>query len=469
MSAVPSVGAVPSLGAAPQAGLSAAVPPAWSPGANRWRTIGRVTSRISANPLVQRARENLGDPGQVLAIVLIAAFAARIIWLDLPKGSLIFDESYYVNAARTILGWAIPEGAHYAGSVAGLDPNTEHPPLGKVLMALSMLVFGDNGIGWRLPSLIAGMTALVAVYLIVRAAGETAWLGVLAVGLVAFDNLALVHSRIGTLDMMVLAPILLAAWLSLKGRWLGAGALVGVGMLFKLTALYGLLALLVWAGLLLLAEWYQRRKVRLRDFRPLASLLVAFSIVTLGGLWILDARFTDQPGPIAHLQHMVSYGTNLRSSAGQPGSCPGIDSPPWLWLVNDCDINYLRVNVTVKSGETIIAQRATVDFRGALNPILIGAMPLAFLFATWYAVRKRQRLAAWSLVWAGASFLPYCLLVFLAGRVTYLYYFLPVVPATAIGIAILLRRSGLPRFVTYGFVAVYVVGFLAYFPFRQIP
>jgi len=429
----------------------------------------RAASRVASSTVAQRVRENLTDPVQVLAIVLIAAFAARIVFLDLPHGALIFDEAYYVNAARKILGWVVPEGAHYWDAVAGLDPNQEHPPLGKVLMALSMLVFGDNGIGWRLPSLVAGLTALVAVYLIVRAAGETRWLGVLAVGLLAFDNLALVHSRIGTLDMMVLAPALLAAWMSLKGRWLAAGALVGVGMLFKLTALYGLLALLVWAALMLLLEWRERRKVRLRDFRPFVSLVLAFAVVTLGGLWLLGMRFSAQPGPIAHLQHMISYGANLKSSAGEPGSCPGIDSAPWQWLVNDCEINYLRVNVTVKAGETIVAQRATVDFRGALNPILVGTMPLALLFAAWYALRRGSRLAGWALVWAGANWLPYVFLVAVSGRVTYLYYFLPVVPAIAVAVALLLRRSGLHRAVAWGFVAVYLLGFLAYFPFRQIP
>ena len=36
-------------------------------------------------------------------------------------------------------------------------------------------------------------------------------------------------------------------------------------------------------------------------------------------------------------------------------------------------------------------------------------------------------------------------------------------------IAVLLLRSRLPRFVVWGFIALYVVGFIAYFPFRVIP
>jgi dolichyl-phosphate-mannose--protein O-mannosyl transferase len=91
------------------------------------------------------------------------------------------------------------------------------------------------------------------------------------------------------------------------------------------------------------------------------------------------------------------------------------------------------------------------------------------VFTLWSAWRTGSRLARWSVVWAAANYLPYVFLAVVAQRVTYIYYFLPVVPAVAVAIAILLRRSNLPRSVMWGFVAVYVVGFVAYFPFRQVP
>ena len=51
----------------------------------------------------------------------------------------------------------------------------------------------------------------------------------------------------------------------------------------------------------------------------------------------------------------------------------------------------------------------------------------------------------------------------------YIYYFLPVVPAVAVAISVLLLRSKLPRFVLWGFIVLYVIGFIAYFPYRVIP
>jgi dolichyl-phosphate-mannose-protein mannosyltransferase len=442
-------------------------------------TDGEVTAEMgAAEPgarqslpriLVTRLRRNLGDPGTLLALLMIAALIVRIVWLTIPQNALIFDESYYVNAARVLLGWDVPAGAPYAGSPVGLDPNSEHPPLGKLLMALSMAAFGDNGLGWRLPSIVAGMVALVAVYGIVRTAGESTRLALLAVGFVAFDNLMLVHSRIGTLDMLVVAPILVGAWLALRGRWAAAGAATGIGMLMKLTALYGFLALLIMLALGLWAVWRRQRRLGWADLRPVAAALIAFVVVTIGGLWLLDSQFSTYTNPIEHLRHMIEYGANLARGVVGPGSCPGNDSAPWQWLFNDCQMSYLRVDVTVKAGDTVVAINPTIDFRGAMNPILIGSLFVAFLFTGWLAWKRQSRLAVWSVVWAAANYLPYVVLALLSQRITYIYYFLPVIPALAVATALLLRRSGLPRFVTFGYVVVFLAGFVAYFPFRQIP
>ena len=205
--------------------------------------------RIGAAALAlgRRVRTALGamTPARVLVVILVGSVLLRLVWLTLPQGSLIFDEAYYVNAARAILGWQIPADAAYHGAPVGLDPNSEHPPLGKVLIAASMLVFGDNGLGWRIPSVVAGTVALIAVYLIVRTTGRSRWLGVLAVFILSLDNLTLIHGRIGVLDMMAVAAILVGAWLGLSRRPALAGVAFAIGCLIKLTAIFGLLAYLL--------------------------------------------------------------------------------------------------------------------------------------------------------------------------------------------------------------------------------
>ena len=132
-------------------------------------------------------------------------------------------------------------------------------------------------------------------------------------------------------------------------------------------------------------------------------------------------------------------------------------------------MRYLRVATDTSVDGTVIATHASIDFRGAMNPVLLGAMSLAVPFAIWSALRRRIRLAIWALIWIGANYLPYVALALVSNRITYIYYFLPVVPALSAIIALLILRSGLPRAVQLGYVVVYLVGFGAYFPFRQIP
>lgn len=431
--------------------------------------LGRSPIGRRVAELIDLLRAGVTDPAAVLPVAFIVAFLVRVAWLDLPRGSLIFDEAYYVQAARTLLGWAVPAGAHYAGSPAGLDPNTEHPPLGKLLMAASMLVFGDNGIGWRVPSLIAGMLGLFATYRIVRACNETQWLGILVVFALALENLTLVHGRIATLDILALAPVLVGSWMALRGRWVLAGIAMGIGILIKLPAMYGIGAVV----LLYLVErgpdWLRARRLSRADVLPMLTFGATFFVVGLLGLTALDSRFSSYTNPIDHLNHMIQYGEQLAGSVAQTQHCPGAQSLPWQWLFNDCQIVYLRVDVTVSAGQEVISSVPSIDFRGAMNPILVGLIPIAMLFATWLAWRGESRLARWAVTWAAANYLPFVLLALVSRRVMYLYYMLPTVPALAVAGALLLMRSGLPKPVRWGLVAAYVAGFVAYYPFRRIP
>src|SRR4051794_1659258 len=69
-----------------------------------------------ARPLLPIAR-SVGttphDPTILFGLLLIFPLVTRLIWLDIPTKGTIFDETYYVNAARVILGYDVPEGGKY--------------------------------------------------------------------------------------------------------------------------------------------------------------------------------------------------------------------------------------------------------------------------------------------------------------------------------------------------------------------
>lgn len=413
-------------------------------------------SRVSA---IQR------HPRRLLVLLFGAALVLRLIWLWWPQGAAIFDETFYVNAARVLLGRDVGLDQPYAGAVVGLDPNTEHPPLGKLLIAGSIQLLGDGGLGWRVPSVIASMVAIMALYAIVRRGGGPLWVGVAAVWLFALDNLSFVHGRIATLDMLSVAPALVGAWFALGRRWLLAGVACGVGTLVKLTAFFGLVGILFYEVARIALEAREGLRPSRSDLLPIVVLLGAYLFSTVGGLWVLDAAFSHYKDPFSHLAHMLSYGASLQAPAG----LTGIASYPWQWPFNAVEIPYLRVVVdTIVTGGATSSQ-VTMDFRGALNPILLLAAPLGVGTAVWLTWRDRNPLALWSISWISATYLPYFVLALVSHRIMYLYYFLPVVPGICVAVALLLNRPWFKLGWRIVFTLAVLAGFLAYFPFRVLP
>src|SRR6476659_7976963 len=188
----------------------------------------------------------------LLGGLLLVSLLARLAWITEPCRSpcrsaddhvLVFDEDYYVNAARVIAGIRPPTGAPYANAPLGDDGNSEHPQLAKLLIAGGIELFGDGPLAWRLPSVLLGTVAMLGMFALVRAAGGGPWLGLGAAALRACHNLLLVHGRIATLDIYAVSAMIWGAARYVRGRPLAAGAVVGLGTSAKEVAPYVLFAL----------------------------------------------------------------------------------------------------------------------------------------------------------------------------------------------------------------------------------
>jgi predicted membrane-bound dolichyl-phosphate-mannose-protein mannosyltransferase len=424
------------------------------------------------------------SPLTLLAILVALSLAARAALLDEPCRTpcrsaadhvLVFDEDYYVNAARVIAGIHPPPNARYATAPSGSDPNAEHPQLAKLLIAGSIELFGDGPFAWRIGSLVFGSLALLGLYALVRAAGGGPWIALGASALMAADNLLLVHGRIGTLDIYAVSAMIWAAVAYLRGRPLLAGTLVGIGACFKEVAPYVLIML----GVFELLRVARGRGTPAFPWRRLLGCAVVAAVVFLAGLAAMDAiarpydagagRFVAA-GPFAHLRHIISF-ASAQSSPRGPG---GIASYPWQWLGDYKPIVYLNINPAEPTPE-LYGIHPPVHFLGMISPpLMLLALP-ALLLCTWRArigrVRSRtvDEVELIALAWFVATWVPFELLSLIGNRTSYLYYMVIVMPGIYLAVARLVARLRARRWLVGIWGLAILVAAVLMYPFTPLP
>jgi 4-amino-4-deoxy-L-arabinose transferase-like glycosyltransferase len=446
-----------------------------------------------------RARLHWVTPIAALVAVSVISLAARVAFLGSPCHEpctsasahvLVFDESYYVNAARVIAGVEPPPGAHYRDTPSGDDPNAEHPQLAKVVIAGAIELFGDGPLAWRLPSILLGSLAILGMFALVRSAGGGPWVAVGAAALMAADNLLLVHSRIATLDIYAVTAMIWAAVLYLRGRPLLAGAVIGVGACAKEVAPYVLLALLA----LELLRAYRDRSAVGPGLVRVAMCGAAAAAVFVGLLALLDViappfdPLADKlvgGGVFGHIRYLLHYGSHQTSPHGPQG----IASYPWGWLVDIKPILYLNINPQ-RPVPGLFGVHPQAHFLGMINPaiLLVGLPGLAT--AAWRVLgggarlrRPRGRLRhplgqgrsgandveLLGLAWFAGTFVPFGLLSVIDSRTSYLYYMVIVMPGIYIAAAQFVARIRPPQLWIWAWAVTIAIAVIVMYPFTPLP
>ena len=101
-----------------------------------------------------------------------------------------FDEIYFVRTAQQYLHLQLPY-------------EWTHPPLGKLIQASGILVFGFNPFGWRIMGVIFATLMIPLIYLLGKKMFGT-WIGgFTAAFLLTFDFMHFTMARMGTADTYV--------------------------------------------------------------------------------------------------------------------------------------------------------------------------------------------------------------------------------------------------------------------------
>ncbi len=117
--------------------------------------------------------------------------------------SMYFDEIYHGRTAFE--QW---------NAIRGQEPSdiyeTTHPPLGKLLMTFSLMIFGMTPFGWRFAGALAGVLMLPGMYLLGKQITRRRAGGVIAMLMMAFDFMHFTQTRIATIDSFVTLFIIYA-------------------------------------------------------------------------------------------------------------------------------------------------------------------------------------------------------------------------------------------------------------------
>jgi predicted membrane-bound dolichyl-phosphate-mannose-protein mannosyltransferase len=398
--------------------------------------------------------------------LFVVSAALRLIWLDKPPGLLIFDESYYVNVARIIL--RMPQQPNvFPNAIPGIDSvNQEHPLLAKLLIALSMSIIGDNGWGWRIPSVVFGLLSIFVLYLLLKKTAKSPLIALMGTFLFSFDTLVFVHSRIATLDIFVLGFMLLGFYWYFSNRMNLSALGMALATLCKISGLYGILTI---GAFHLGRELLSRgRKV---DWQSLLSVFEKYAIVYLVSfivlMAVLDFFWAGYKNPFEHLSHIYSYTFALR--APDVRKATDIWSYPWEWLVDQMKIHYATVNVSVFADHDIARTYPSVDFIGAMNPTIVFLTIPAMAYNVYRYHETKSEFSLFMLTWFAMTYLPYFPGAIFGHRIMYIFYFLNTVPAVAASVAGMIVDQAPPRIIVVFYVAAVIIGFYMMFPFKVIP
>ena len=237
------------------------------------------------------------------------------------KYGAYFDEMYFVRTAQEHLNFEEPY-------------EWTHPPLGKLIIGLGILVFGMNPFGWRILGVLAAAAMIPIMFLFGKRMFKSSAAGFIAAFLMAFDFMHFALARLATGEIYLLLFSLLMFYFAFdyfsqreevveaeEGvRKMGASKALflsiiffGLGFAVKWTAVFGLIALLI----LVIVSNVRQKKPIFSDYKPiLAGLFVSAAIYIAtyipymlagGGHGLIDIH--RLPLYVGYLSEYISSGT----------------------------------------------------------------------------------------------------------------------------------------------------------------
>ena len=428
------------------------------------RTAGKVRDRIrsESGELLSRLRR-LGYFDLATLVLALLIFSSRLAIVDSPKPAdgeayydtgFVFDESYYVKAARKML--------------AGEPANDEHPPLSKALTMLGMTMFGDRPLGWRIFPMMASSISILLIYGISLLVSGEKPASFVAATLFATDTMAFNIGQIAMLDAPSMMFVLAGTILLLRNRHDLGSVSFGLASLCKLSSVLpvaGIVAFIALAG----PARGGRMSDHLRESARLVGRVFFIGFVSfMIGLWIYDAGYgVFDNNPLQHLGFMYSYHT------GHSYPSPEDVVLPLDWI-NPLDpftpAEYHVTTVREMSGGGVLREYHPIAYYGSYSPLwwsiwLVVPASLREI-ARKISQNSEQGTGLFTLSWAAANFLPYVLFAYFMKRWVYPFYFYATLPGLYVGLSHYANGSRLRKVLLSLLMLAQLSWFFLWFPVK---
>ncbi len=456
----------------------------------------------------------------ISALFVIVGLGLYLIRIEEPR-QYIYDEVYH---AYTASQYAIGNADAWLWSTKAPQEKVAyewtHPPLGKLIMTVGILLWGDTPLGWRFASAIFGALGLAAVYWLGLTLTRNRAVALVASVLTLADGLYFVESRTGVIDIfgaafMACAFIALYAFLTapptrIRTPLLWLGLFMGLGIATKWNAVYPSVLLggvASWRAFGLLPFAARRAIIGVLTVAlPLAVLFVpalrsgsGLKIALLVGAliaWQLYALFfsaTGQTGPKKAgerlVQHLIWVPLGLIALplvvylfSYLPFFLAGHTTDQLIELQRQMYYYHANLKAThayqstwfqwpaawrpvwysVTYGEGVVANTYANG-----NPLLYWAFLPAVVYVTirWWA--DRHPALPVLLIGFFGQWLPWALIP----RIAYIYHFLPAAIFGILAVAVVVgelwewgKRATAGRALAVGYVAVVLLAFAFFYP-----
>lgn len=397
------------------------------------------------------------------------------------RNSTYFDEIYH---ART--------GYEFVHSLNVYE--WTHPPLGKVFIALGILLFGMCPFGWRIAGTVFGIIMVPIIYMFAKKLLKKSWLAIVTCLIFTFDFMHFAQTRIATIDVYVTFFIMLMYYFMYKYystsfydtplkkgfTYLAlCGTCMGLGIASKWTGVYAGIGLAVLFFITIYRRYEEYRYAKkfptgstdgishrfiIENFQPYlvktaiwcCIFFIAVPLVIYGLSYIPYLQAPDSQG----IKTIIDNQNAMLTYHGKTvlGSEHAFSSKWYEWIIMKRPIWYYSGNLGngIKEGISSFG-----------NPLVWWLGVPAFIYMVYLAIRKKDKNALFLVIGYLAQLVSWIPIT----RLTFIYHYFPCVPfmVLMIGYSILIiyneaKNKKAVMYSAFGYTALVILLFAMFYP-----